>query len=255
MRRYGDDRDEMTASVTGDSGAGASAAMTTFLADLRAIGEGPIPEPSPELAALLDGDEPVSSGRVMRLRRRHIVLVTAASVLIGGTGAAAATGRLPQPAQRLVSDVIDRLTPFTVPSARPGTPSGPPAQAPPQAVVPVVPSRGTSAPAPGTPAHRSVRPTNEDRTGEPAGRGGSESSADAPGTIRQSDDRSAPTRSAAPGAAVDGSETESASAEPPNTEQRSTESIDRATKTSVASVARESDPPEPTGSSAPDTGQ
>lgn len=108
VNEISDDPEGLTALGTAD--------MTQFLTDFRNLGAGRVPQPSAELAAVLAGATPIGSGRrSLRLARRS-VLGVAAAVLVGGTSAAAATGRLPQPAQRLVSDVVGTITPFSIPS-------------------------------------------------------------------------------------------------------------------------------------------
>jgi hypothetical protein len=121
MSRYDDDRSVMDDAFGpegewGSPGA-ASGSVAGFIDDLRGLADVEAPEPSAELAALLSGDAPLPRRPVTRrLKHRRVVGVVAASVLVGGTGVAAADGRLPQPAQRFVSDVVNNLTPFTVPA-------------------------------------------------------------------------------------------------------------------------------------------
>lgn len=77
---------------------------------MGAASRGPAPAPGPELSTLLSG------GTVLSLSgRRHRVRVAVAGLAVvgaiaGGTGVAAATGALPQPAERFVTRVIDHLT-------------------------------------------------------------------------------------------------------------------------------------------------
>ena len=156
MNGFDDDWTEMTSTAGADSGgAGAQpptpAAVTMFLSDLRELGEGPVPEPSPELAAFLGGVVPLAPARERRrVRRRHVALGVAASILVAGTGGVAAAGRLPAPAQRLVSDVVDHLTPFTIPQG--GGPASPS----------VAPSgrRGPAAPVVPAPASHFTEPSD-----------------------------------------------------------------------------------------------
>ena len=130
MSGYDDDAREMGATFGfdddgGNRDAATGAAVAQFIDDLRSLGEADPPEPTAELAAVLQGGPVPRAGRVATGRKRLVVAV-AASLLVGGTGVAAANGRLPQPAQRLVSDVVDNLTPFSVPAkSDPDVPSGP----------------------------------------------------------------------------------------------------------------------------------
>jgi hypothetical protein len=178
MSGFDDDWAEMTGTAsTGNAdsgGAGApppgAAAVTMFLSDLKALGEDPAPEPSPQLAALLGGAVPLAPER-RRVRARHLALGAAAALLVAGTGGAAAAGRLPGPAQRMVSDVVDNLTPFSIPrGGAPASPSG-------------VPSgrQGPAAPVVPAPAIRSVEPGDSSEPAEPS-------------------DRSEPSEDSAPGA-------------------------------------------------------
>lgn len=121
MRRSDDDYDDMNGldDFGADSGrpgspfAHETAAVTEFLAELKLLGEGPAPEPTPELQALFAGVPSIAAARRNRgpLLRRA-ALIAAATVV--GTTAAAAGHSLPQPAQRVVSDVVNTLTPFHI---------------------------------------------------------------------------------------------------------------------------------------------
>jgi hypothetical protein len=117
MSRFDDDRTAM------DDGFGSDAVVTAFVDDLRSLAGGEPPEPSAQLAALLAGATPLPRSAPLtalpplrHLRHRRVVGLVAASMLVAGTVAAAAGGRLPQPAQRLVSDVVNHVTPFEVPA-------------------------------------------------------------------------------------------------------------------------------------------
>ncbi|HEY8302618.1 MAG TPA: hypothetical protein VIG48_12020 [Jatrophihabitans sp.] len=122
MSGYDDDGRDMTRGFDsdtidtggGNSGAGSGAAVAQFIDELRGLGDQEPPAPSPELAAVLAGTALPSRGR--RPARGRVVAAVVACAVLGGTGIAAAKGRLPQPAQRVVSDVVDSVTPFTVPS-------------------------------------------------------------------------------------------------------------------------------------------
>ena len=121
MRRSDDDYDDMNglddfgadSGRTGSPFAHDTAAVTEFLAELKLLGEGPAPEPTPELQALFAGVPSIAAARRNRgpLVRRA-ALIAAATVL--GTTAAAAGHSLPQPAQGVVSDVVNTLTPFHI---------------------------------------------------------------------------------------------------------------------------------------------
>jgi hypothetical protein len=84
-------------------------------ADLEAACGGPAPEPSPELAALLEGGSP---RRVPQRSRRTARVSVAAKLAVGiavlGTGAAAAgvADVLPGPIDRAVREVAERVWPF-----------------------------------------------------------------------------------------------------------------------------------------------
>src|SRR5690242_6549598 len=90
-----------------------NAELTTFLSQLRALGEGPAPEPSPEVEALLGGAVLLRPRR-SRLLRRVAVAAAAAVVLMVATAVAAAHHSLPAPAQRMVSNVVNLVTPFHI---------------------------------------------------------------------------------------------------------------------------------------------
>jgi hypothetical protein len=142
---YDDDAREMGNTLGFDGGgtrdAASGAAVAQFIDDLRSLGEAEPPAPNAELAAVLQG-APVPRRRQFAPGRKRVVVAVAASLLVGGTGVAAANGRLPQPAQRLVSDVVDNLTPFSVPARSDSDgPSGPRTTPPDEreVVPPVVP--------------------------------------------------------------------------------------------------------------------
>jgi hypothetical protein len=150
------------------------AAVTQFVNDLRSFGAVSPPEPSADLAAMLSREVPptaVRAGRVAH-RRRHrghsrpvLIAGSVAATLIVLTGVGAARHDLPAPAQRMVSTVVNRLTPFHIDQE----PKGHPAP-----IVPLLPPRSKersgSSPSPrprnspspshrgvgGAPSHRSV---------------------------------------------------------------------------------------------------
>lgn len=96
-----------------------AATLTQFVTELRAFGDGPVPDPTPELEALLGGSSVVSLAdwRVQRQRsrpHRAFVVATVAAAVVTGTGVAAANDTLPQPAQRFVSGVVNDFTPLHI---------------------------------------------------------------------------------------------------------------------------------------------
>lgn len=96
-----------------------TAGVARFVAELRALADGPAPAPSPALAALLGGAIPIGPRR-LRHRRAYLIGAAAASV-VAMTAVAAAHDSLPQPAQLVVAHVVNVLTPFHIdPSSAPG---------------------------------------------------------------------------------------------------------------------------------------
>lgn len=95
--------------------------VARFLVALRALGDEPAPAPAHAVAALIGGVAPVRAHLYRRLAVRAALV--AAAVLAALVGAAA-NHSLPQPAQRVVSNVVNDLTPFDI---GPGQPAGPPA--------------------------------------------------------------------------------------------------------------------------------
>jgi hypothetical protein len=117
VSRRGDDYDEMsddlgvpTASAAGS--AGEQDDVARFLVEMRALGEGDPPAPSAELAALLSGATPLRTRRPLYRVAARSALVAAACIV--ALVVAAASHSLPQPAQRVVSDFVDVLTPFEI---------------------------------------------------------------------------------------------------------------------------------------------
>lgn len=143
---------------------------------LRSLNRPPVlPAPTPELASLLSGGvaTPLAS------RRRGIATACAAAgLLLVGTGAAAASGVLPDPVQRFVADVtgpvlpVDLPSPAPAPSTEPGTlpgaPSDPLDQTPDlvDRLVPVDPGPGV------TPADSDEAPGRDRDPATPAAPGG-----------------------------------------------------------------------------------
>jgi len=164
MSRSGDDFDDMDthgvrhgAGDTIGGAAGAGDELTRFLTELRALGDGPAPAPSRELAAVLAGATPFLSRRVVV--RTVLRSAAIAAVLLGVLVVAAANHSLPAPAQHVVSRVVNVLTPFHIggdrphpviepprPSAQP-TPTHRPKPSPTHSPTPT--RRGTTTPAGG----------------------------------------------------------------------------------------------------------
>ena len=120
MSHLSDDFDDMDAQgVRHGAGdvLGAADEVTRFLTELRALGDGPPPTPSAELTALLGGATPLLSRRaVVRTVLRSAAI---AAVLLGVLIVAAANHSLPAPAQRVVSNVVNDLTPFHIGNNQP----------------------------------------------------------------------------------------------------------------------------------------
>jgi hypothetical protein len=141
VTRYGDGYDEMTRGLD-EHGAlstgGAPDDVTQFLTELRLLGIGEPPEPSAEVAALLGAPPSLTRRRATRVLVRSGL---AAAALVIAVVAAAANHDLPQPAQRVVSNVVNVLTPFEI-APRKASPPTPPTVVPsvPRAAVPTTPA-------------------------------------------------------------------------------------------------------------------
>jgi hypothetical protein len=111
---------DLTGSGTGgpDGLNGDAAALTRFLTELRSLGEGESPAPTPELEAIFAGATPIPARRRRVARGARRALVAAAAV-VAGLVIAAANHALPATAQRVVSHVIDSVTPFHIDSGQP----------------------------------------------------------------------------------------------------------------------------------------
>ena len=122
MRRLCDVTNEMGDDTIADN-AHEPDEVARFLIALRALGEAPAPAPTQAVAALIGGAVPLRRHRHHRAAVRAAIV--AAAVLAALVGAAA-NHSLPQPAQRVVSNVVNDLTPFDIgpgPAAPPATPS------------------------------------------------------------------------------------------------------------------------------------
>lgn len=112
--------DDMLADLQLD--AADDAAMRDVLHKIGALAN-EVPEPSPDVQALLGGAVP------LRSRRRAVVVAAAAGALaLGGVSAAAAANRLPDPLQEIVADAAEGVLPVDVP--HPVKPVKPPYDAP-----------------------------------------------------------------------------------------------------------------------------
>lgn len=97
-----------------------TAAIAHFLGELRSLGEAPAPAPTPKLDAIFAGAVPLRRRRRSGPVARRAVLIAVA--VIAGVVTAAANHTLPAPAQRVVSNVVNSVTPFHIggpPSSRP----------------------------------------------------------------------------------------------------------------------------------------
>ncbi|MCW2706355.1 MAG: hypothetical protein JWM22_197 [Frankiales bacterium] len=100
--------------VTGEDG------LTAFVSELQSLADQPVPAPSRALAALLeDGLVPDTTLLPVlfpvRRKRRWLVSIPLAFVVVGGTVGAASANALPDQAQRLVSDTVSSITPIHLP--------------------------------------------------------------------------------------------------------------------------------------------
>jgi hypothetical protein len=100
--------------VTGEDG------LTAFVSELQSLADQPVPAPSRALAAMLeDGLVPDTTLPPVvfpvRRKRRWLVSIPLAFVVVGGTVGAASANALPDQAQRLVSDTVSSITPIHLP--------------------------------------------------------------------------------------------------------------------------------------------
>jgi hypothetical protein len=148
MRPPNDESDEMR-NLTGPTRSAAGGAsgeqddVARFLTELRALGEGPPPPRSSEVSALISGVQLLHRHRAYRVVVRTALV---AAALVAGLVVAAAQDGLPQPAQRVVSNVVDNLTPFQIAPDRHGPPSAPPVTPAPTHHASPTPTRHVTAP-------------------------------------------------------------------------------------------------------------
>jgi hypothetical protein len=95
----------------------AVADLGPLLTELRDLEPEHAPEPGPELARLLAA--PAAPTRVGAGRRSLVVAATLLGTSMTATGVAAAANELPEPAQRLVSQLSERYLPFEFPPPEP----------------------------------------------------------------------------------------------------------------------------------------
>ena len=93
----------------------ADPALCDLFAQLRAAGERPAPRINPELANLIAAGPSIADAQCRKATRAAVIGMVTTAVLTGGVGAAAAN-ELPRPVQRVVSTVVNDLTPFEIPN-------------------------------------------------------------------------------------------------------------------------------------------
>jgi hypothetical protein len=102
--------DIVEALIRGDDVPAAHAPLATFTREVHALGEEPVPAPSAELAALLEGRPLGVLGRVSGMKRMAKLGVGASLAAAGIIGAGAA-GVLPAAANNAVRGAIEVVTP------------------------------------------------------------------------------------------------------------------------------------------------
>jgi hypothetical protein len=181
MTRYGDELDEMKShlgATSASSSAGEQDDVARFLVEFRALGDGPVPPPSPEVVALLGGATPLRPWR--RHRRRIARTLLLAAAVVAALVVAAASHSLPQAAQRVVVNVVNNLSPFKIEHQPP-----PVRPAPTRSRHLLAPGGSSSSPGHGT--KRTQAPGGAATGGAVPGRPGG---ATRPGGTTGSDDRS-----------------------------------------------------------------
>jgi len=160
---FGASFDEAAAEAVLSGTAPAPEPLAGALLALRGAGGRDAPAPSAELAALLGGPVVVDElARRRRAARLTFGVVLAGTATLTLSGVAAAHDALPGPAQRVVTTIVNDLTPFSIDVPRPSRPT--------PAHVPVVPAGSPSTGSPGTGAP--AMPTDERRPGDGSGSGG-----------------------------------------------------------------------------------
>lgn len=93
-------------------------ALRDLFVELGALADRPTPPVGDELAALFAGATPLAAARTRRNKaaKTGLIGLVTAGVLAGGVTAAAGANVLPSPAQRIVSRVINTLTPLEIPN-------------------------------------------------------------------------------------------------------------------------------------------
>ncbi|GAW48963.1 MULTISPECIES: hypothetical protein [unclassified Nocardioides] len=93
-------------------------ALRDLFAELGALADRPTPPIGHGLAALFAGATPLAAARSRRNKaaKTGLIGLVTAGILAGGVTAAAAANELPAPAQRIVSRVINTLTPLEIPN-------------------------------------------------------------------------------------------------------------------------------------------
>ena len=135
--------------------------LAAAFAAVRALGAGPAPAPSVALAAVFSGGLTPAAAQPPRPRNRRRVAgtIAAALALMSGSLVGAATANaLPPAAQRVVSAVVQRLTPLHLPDPEPDEPTAPRSPAAP-ALRPSAAPALRPAPAP-TPTRTPAPPRN-----------------------------------------------------------------------------------------------
>jgi hypothetical protein len=136
-------------------------ALSAFVAEMLAVANGAAPTPSVALADLLEHGLVPDTAQLPTLltpaRRRWLLpipLAAAALAAAAGVFGAATANALPAPAQRIVSDTVDTLTPLHLPK---------PASKPKPAVSPTPESEPSE-----DPTHATYLPTEQSESPEPA---------------------------------------------------------------------------------------
>ncbi|GAC1445309.1 MAG: hypothetical protein NVSMB55_25690 [Mycobacteriales bacterium] len=171
--RHADEDRAAEALFTGH-GQAAPSPLLAFVGDLRDLGRGASPAPSPALARLLhDGlvvsaptapAPPLRAGRRRGLRGALLAVIAVGSVTAAATAATAADA-LPSGAQRVTASFLNAVTPFHFPTPLPTRPAHPRPLVPPAGSVPGPTSSAaaaTDASARPSPAHRgAVSPSGD----------------------------------------------------------------------------------------------